>query len=68
MISLAGVVKTPKDAVRKILGGIISKTVQQMYSATGRPGPNGITKKRFNTTHVYQCMRGKLFNVIVIQR
>lgn len=58
-----------KEAVRKILGQLITKAVQELYSAVGRKGPNGVTKKNFSATHIYSCMTGKytiyILNIIM---
>lgn len=48
MTSLAGQVTEAKEAVRKIVGGLITKSVQELYTATGRPGANGVRKKSFS--------------------
>ncbi|XP_071574417.1 uncharacterized protein [Temnothorax nylanderi] len=45
-----------KEAVRQILGKITTKAVQELYSAAGRKGPNGVTKNNFSATHTYSCM------------
>lgn len=48
-----------KEAVRKILGNLLTKAVQELYSAAGRKGPTGIIKKNFSATHFYSWMTGK---------
>lgn len=56
MANYLGSATEVKEAVRKILGNLITKAVQELYSAVGRKGSNGVTKKNFSATHVYSCM------------
>lgn len=65
MVELAKGESDDKGAVRKILGSIMAKAVQELYSAAGRAGANGKTKRSLSATHVYDCMKGNFQSFVI---
>lgn len=48
-----------KKAIGNCLTAVITKVVQQAYSACGRP-TRGVTKLNFSKTQTFSCLKGIL--------